>query len=441
MELLGTTSYICLAAAILSIVLPIKRSLLLLILSAPMTTVAVCNVGENCILIYQLLWFVLACKTSCLAFVSKRNLSFPLLAFLVYSLCTIPVVLLCGNELIINVDAELANPVLSFQQITQLAYLFIAISTAWMVFFCLRQGVVEKEDILRWNDYACCFVIVVAFLQLIMPAQVITEYLRNSIHSGYIWEGSRVSSTFQEPSMTSLYLAPIIAMKCLQLVERPRLFDFILLVGSLIVCIMNSSSSALLGFAAMALSFVYLFGRSKCKFSIPRAAIVLCSCAFVFMLFVIAVGGLNETVSALMKKLAGQNVSGQTRSFNQELMMGVFYRHPIFGIGWGTARAEGLGPTWLSELGLIGILLFAIPVIKTLHKLTFRGFYGAQLFSYLVTALAILMISAGEPYYLPFWIMFGLATNETGEVNPAINFAKFKEEEKKKFTKESAAHV
>lgn len=369
MTFLGITSIVCFLLVVAALWLPVGKAFLLLVLCAPLTTVAVFNLGENSVLVYHLIWAIVAIKVVVLRIKSGKRMKTPWLPFLVFCLASTLLALFNGDVLVVNIDARLANVAFSFQQYTQWAYLAMAISTAWFTTYLLDTGKIGTSDLLNWLDAGLVVVIVVAFLQLVVPAEILNEFIRNSVHTGYKSVGARLSSTFQEPSMLSLYLVPMMGMHVIRFAYQPNAKSAVLVLLSLVVCLMNNSSSAALGLIVLPVFVsVWLFVHAN---SARVSAIVFVAVCIVMVVLTVSasLGAFDNFVSTLLSKLGGEGVSGSIRSYNAALAADVFLGHPIIGVGWGTVRSEALLTTWLAELGLVGAVLFAKSLINLLRSL------------------------------------------------------------------------
>ena len=388
---------------------PLEVSLLIFIAVMPLTTVAAFNLGDNSVLIYHLVWLVVALRIVGLRTRARKPMRYPFLPFLLFALGTTPLALLNSDMTVIGVDGNIANVAFSLQQYAQLVYLAMAISTAWIYQYALEQGVVSLRRLMRAVDAGLVLVVIAALLQLVVPADVVTSLYRNSLNVGFVGEGDRISSTFNEPSMLSLYLVPLLVFKIVGLTKKFKLLDFIFIALGLLVCFLNNSSSAFLGLAvAFAPAIWILLTRGKKLLLSPTVIVLLCVVG-VFATVAISSGMLDKPLSSLLFKLAGEGESGGVRSLNLNNTIEIFFECPLIGIGWGTIRCESLLASWLAMMGVVGVILFAVPVVRLLGSL-FRGDLACLQFGcYLVIALVILAVSVPEPYYLTLWMMVGVA--------------------------------
>lgn len=415
----GITPVLSLVLCAISVMGSLRLSLLLLVATSPLTTVAVLSLDENTVQLYQLLWLVLAIKMILSCLETKTSLYKPWIWFLSFCFCSIALAIFPTDALVINPDNELTNVRFSFQQLTQWGYLFIAVTTVWFVAHGLKERFIQVRDVFKALDVGLVLVLSVAFLQFALPADAVTELFRNSAHVSFIHEGSRVSSTFSEPSMLSAFLVPMTALHCVRMISAPSLFSFVLIVLSAIIAILSQSSSALIGFAVLA---VVLVGLTLSQLKNGRIAPIgiLCLTLGMFILLILIFGGVfDRAVGLLIEKLRAENISGIDRGFSMDLHWRAFLEHMFVGVGWGTVRSKDLLTTWLAELGITGFTLFLFPFLKILLRLCGLSNERAEdrfsVFSYLVVAVAILFVSVSEPYYLSFWIIAGTGYYLTNE--------------------------
>lgn len=415
----GAMPVISIALCVLSIVSSTRISLLLLVASSPLTTIAVLSVGKETIELYHLLWLVLAVKIVYFRIKTGEPLRKPWVWFLLFCLFSIVFALFSTGALVVNPDGEVAYVRFSFQQFTQWGYLLTAVTTAWFVMYGLRSCLVELRSVLIALDIGLVLVLSVAFLQFVLPADLITELFRNSAHVIYKSAGERISSTFSEPSFLSAFLVPMTALHCVRMIRKPNFFSVAVILLSTVVAILSQSSSALIGFAVLGVVLL-VFAISRFTYEGIHPITIVCAALGALVLAVlIFAGAFDKVVIVLIAKLDKGNSSGIDRSFSMNLHWHVFLDHALTGVGWGTARSKDLLTTWLAELGAVGFALFLVPFVRLCSRLCSMKnedrAVGLGVFSYLVVAVAIMFISVAEPYYLPFWIVAGAGCFLTSE--------------------------
>ena len=433
MNLLGTTSFVALAFVLVTAFLPLRKAYLSLMIAAPLTTVAVIGLGPNNILLYQLIWLVFTIKFLIEMVKTKTKVNLVLFPFLIITALTIPLSLFNGDTLVVNVNSQIDYVRFSDQQITQWMYLFIAITTAIETEAMLRGSFITLDEVLAFLDIGMSMVLAFALLQLVIPADIFTELLRNSVHSGYRGEGGRISSTFQEPSMLSLYLLPLVAMHMKRTISRPNLKSAILIIVSLVVCVLNNSSAAFLALlvAVLAVATTEFRGMSQKKTVQKRAlekkAFFLLS--FLLIILVVALSGVfGDNIMHMFEKMNGEGVSGSERMEWITHTWEVFLSSPLIGVGWGTTRCA-VFVCWLSELGIIGCSFIFIPLLILIERLWNGDSTSHELLVYIITACTLYIFVSSEIYYLTFWIIIGTAMYvsrkadliDNGDKQPAIS--------------------
>ena len=369
MELLGLTSYVCFAVALVALVARLRTSFMLLVVTAPLTTVAAFNISDSSVLIYHLVWLAFTVRFVLYELGERTRLDTTWLPFLLWCLCSIPLVLFHTDTVVLNIDDVYANAAFSTQQLTQWAYLLIAIATAVYAECLLRKKVVFVDDVIGWLEAGLVLVLAIALLQQFMSVDFMNTYFRNSAHTGYNWNTSRLSSTFSEPSFLSLYISPLVALVGVRMVYRSTLKGAVLIVGSLLLCLQNQSSSAVVGVAIAAVVVTAVFLGRSLKVRVPHAIYLVVIVAIAACTFAALAGAFDSIVSSALSKLSGEGNSGTLRSQAFNHMMGVFADNFVLGIGYGTVRSYDLVSTWLSELGIVGCALFFAPFAATVVAL------------------------------------------------------------------------
>lgn len=413
MGLLGIPSYLSIVVAVLAAVLPIRKAFFLLVVCAPLTTVAVLNISGTSLLIYHLVWLVVFVRFLFVLHRSEEKLNKLWVPFLLYALCSISFSLFSEGTVVVNVDNVYSTVKPSFQQFTQWIYLFVAVATATMMEFALRTGIMKQARLYKALDFGLVLVLAFAFLQLVLPADVSTALFRNSVHSTYVREGARISSTFQEPSMLSLYLIPMTCIHLVRILKKPNPFSIAVVILSLIVCVLNNSSAAFLSLIGSVLFILIAQCRLFCVDKISHVQVLSLLC-FLSVLGAVGLSGVfGDSIAHMADKMMGEGVSGVERGDSIRLMLDVFLSYPFTGIGWGTARCATFF-CWLAELGIIGASLAYVPTLAILKRLWSRLGEGFDIMAYLIAAFLILTAVSSEVYYLSLWVVLGLAMYRTG---------------------------
>lgn len=407
-SLAGFLLYLCAAK------ISLDKAFYLLVVTSVFTTTSVFNIANNSILLYQPLWLIVAVRTLRLYRKEKRAPKLIWLPFLGVCLFSIPLALFNGDVEVTDIDGLHATVKFSIQQFTQFAYLFIAISTTWITAYLLKLKIIGWKRVQKSILLGFTFAITVAILQRIVPVEIMNQTIRNSCNTNYNFTmRDRLSGPFNEPSMLSLYLLPlmacIVAKFIVNVTPKDRSLPLaVLFLMALIICFSNQSSSAFLGFAViMLLSCIAMYKKVR-KTSSKVQILVALAIVIGFYLLLLS-GVLEEPLSAMISKFQGQGESGSIRMDNLMMGVGVFLSHPILGVGWGTIRTESLLATWLAEIGLVGFMAFVVPLFTMMRAVSSESEEISLPFVfYFVTYLVILFISVGEPYYLTSYFVAGM---------------------------------
>jgi len=186
-------------------------------------------------------------------------------------------------------------------------------------------------------------------------------------------ELKRVTSAAVEPSVLAQGLVCLLPLTLPALLRRGSIFsitiDRFCAVLFLIVLLISTSSTAYLGMFILMVLFVALLLRahalSKTK------AVVLLALAATAVMGVVAIGLLSIPVisdvvkSALLNK--SSSGSGLERLMTIQLAFGYFQKFPILGIGFGSATSHDLIVKLLSNIGIVGTLLFFAAILSILR--------------------------------------------------------------------------
>lgn len=412
---LGITTVASLALMAVCLFLKPENCIKVLIVVAPLTSIAAVNIGSSdCILLYHIIWVIAVIKTIQVRIGCKEKVNEIQLPFLIFCFATIPLVLLNTDVMVINTNTKYDYARPSFQQITQYGYLLIAISTSWMIAFFLKAEKLSKTSVFNCLDIGLTFVLVVAILQMLLPADLVTELFRNAKHVGYTGQGNRISSTFNEPSFLSLYLIPMVGIHAVRLVDRFTVRSVSFIGISLAICLQNRSSSAVVALCVVLACVVIIMLYRLKRSHVSHGFLILAFLVVPLGLILLDSPYVSNIIDIALNKMSGEGVSGNIRMDHAALTFGVFLDHWLVGIGWGTFRSDSTLLNWMAETGIIGIVLFAVPfVIMLVRLLKRRSNEASQVFVYLMAASSILVISCPEVYYLTFWIVYGLGWDMT----------------------------
>ncbi len=171
----------------------------------------------------------------------------------------------------------------------------------------------------------------------------------------------RVAGAFTETSQFSSFSVGLLAFNvCLFLARyRPKVTGFLSLLTALLIVI-STSSSGYLGLSMLILVLAYLQANNLSKALLNRAVFFtgLVSLAVAVLLFVAFTDDvINVFETAILYKLdSGSGI--ERMSWNQQAWVN-FYETYFIGVGLGGNRASSLLMVVLSNVGILGAVLFA----------------------------------------------------------------------------------
>jgi len=184
----------------------------------------------------------------------------------------------------------------------------------------------------------------------------------------------RVSSAAVEPSVLAQALITLLPLTLPAWRRRGFVFsrrrDRMVAVLFVIVLILSTSSTAYFGLAILAVTYVLYAVRtgsfSKMKAISVFAAMGVAATAVVTVAFVSVpvVSGLVNSV-LLSKVTSG---SALERAMTVTLAFGYFQRYPILGIGWGSATSHDVVVKLLSNVGVVGTVVFFCAIFSIVRS-------------------------------------------------------------------------
>jgi O-antigen ligase len=138
----------------------------------------------------------------------------------------------------------------------------------------------------------------------------------------------------------------------------------------IIVLFLSTSSAAYVGLAILALTYVVYsvrtgsFSRTKAVFvfgSVGILATAVVAVAFVSVPFV------SEFVNSVLLSKASSG-SGIERAMTISLAFGYFQKYPILGIGWGSATSHDVIVKLLSNVGVVGTVVFFCAIFSIVRS-------------------------------------------------------------------------
>lgn len=404
------------------------------ILCAPLQTVSVFNVGGSSVMFYHLIFLTLLIKYIVRVLKQRKmsvNLPLDFMLFLVWSFITIPLAVFNTDEVVYKVSGGYGNVAFSFQQFTQFAYLLMNFLVCIILSDLLADNVIDMKGVKKVINYGFIMVMVLAIIQMFVSPKICTLLYRNSINATYL-NNLRISGPFQEPSMLALYAAPLCGIY-LSKVFYHQDFRYILhILLFMIVLMQNRASSSIVGLAIVTLIFlisaVYQFVIKKnVKLLDKNKTYMLAAATLVVAAIMTIVYGnkISAMISLVGSKFAGNGISGSERTYMVQYHLEIFSRHWLAGIGYGTLRSLDLLSTMLCSGGIIGFMLYVIPVLRSSLRIFFNMSNRAVML-YVIVYNAIMFISVTEialPYvWIAYAIMFYVLTDNGSQRRYTIEF-------------------
>lgn len=416
LEFSSSLSYLLLATTVVASFLNIRTLFYIYVTATAFTTLSVFDVGSSYVLLYHLLFIALVIRTIFFhagrkTAESRCSISPIFGLFLVACALSIPLALVYTDVIVLVPDGDFRNVTFSAQQFTQLGYLTIAVASCYISNRLLQDEIATVKGIFSALTVAYVAVCLLALFQLVIPASIVNETYRNIPDVYYEFDGARVSSTFREPSMMALCIAPLFAVYLLRLIRNFSFGNFALVCLGAIVVALNQASSFAVGMCFALFCYALIaFTKADVRQTINHKALLGIVFSIMATLLIASIGAFQDVVSQLVAKLNGEGVSGSERTYALLYHLRVFLEHPVMGIGFGTVRSFDLFSTWLAELGVVGFGLFVLPVCALLGRLVRQGKTQSMSYEmavYITVYLGILFVSVSEPYYPFGWIVVG----------------------------------
>ncbi|CAI0794665.1 hypothetical protein [Serratia proteamaculans] len=189
---------------------------------------------------------------------------------------------------------------------------------------------------------------------------------------------SRLASTYSEPSSAGAFIASSLA----PLLFVRRKFGVIVLgVGMLFLLTLNRSSTAILTAVTSFLLFFILRGTNSQRVLVSLCLLIILS-SIIFIIF-------GDTLISLYDNKMSSD-SGMIRSWSNYLSLSSLYDSYFLGLGLGSNRASSLLLTILTNVGVIGFILFAA-VIHFLMKPLFKNRHEPNALFFLTLFLGFIL--------------------------------------------------
>lgn len=264
---------------------------------------------------------------------------------------------------------------------TQLLYLIFGISIA----ICVSQMNLDdevKHDTERTILFSALFIALWGLLQFgcNLSGLPYPDYIFNNSESvsgkGFLETLNgvgRISSVATEPSLFAQSLVTLLPLTFPAWLKTgfvvSRRFDRSCAVLFLILLVLCTSSTAYLGLFLLAILAVLMFRRTG-ALSVGKALVrALALGALLILAAAIAISTLPVVRDVMTSTLLTKSSSGSAleRLMTVELAFGYFQKYPLLGIGWGSATSHDLFIKLLSNVGIVGTLLFVGAVFSVIR--------------------------------------------------------------------------
>lgn len=258
----------------------------------------------------------------------------------------------------------------------------------------MYKGCIKAYRLGLWAVAMVCLYQIVAFkFGLAFDSIFRQDYFHGNV------QGFRIYGPCGEASMLCYYTVTGIMFL---IIEKKNFADILLIAILFILGIYTKSSTFLVGIALIA---VYLLCRFIRNFFKKRnsASFYLLFFGYLIVIIIIATNSsIHNAVGQLVLKLRRANVSGQERFESFFNMLGIGLNYPL-GVGFGSARSKDLFSTWMCNIGIFGVLLFAICILDIMLKA--NAAHSLKKTLPMLILVVLMMTSVPEPYNFFVWFL------------------------------------
>lgn len=326
---------------------------------------------------------------------------------------------------VINQEGQFELVKFTSKNITQTIYLLYCFAIYIFAKDYLKDKNKEKQTLIKFIIYGCILVCILGIYQQIAYCLnwEFDSIFRSNLNGNVQTMGGnlRIYSTTIEPSMLAYYLVAVLAL-IISLNSEKYKYRYMLPIVILIMVIgvLTTSTTFILGLGVLGTITIFncIFEKNtdlrKRNVDILKRVLII---AIIAILVILIVGLINPNIikaaiTSTIDKVNQENQSGQERSeaLIQHTKIGLKY--PLLGVGFGTARSKDLFSTWICNIGVVGLGMFAWYLIDIANKLKKTNSYTSYAISnYIIVLFACAFISVPEPYNLFIWLMFALGEN------------------------------
>lgn len=423
---LPVTFYLGIILIFICCKIDMEKCCCLVLISSVFLGVSFVNILGNSIIVYHVCSLVLFIKffrrkVKCREkFIIKKEKIGSLYFFLIYCFFSIFVVCFRETTLVSAVDPGTELSHFKFQQFTQYMYLFHAFVMMYMIYRLLQDGDITMDKLWKCIDIMYLTVVIIGFIQLFVPVDIFNFFLKNDAN-GAVRQSAmlgnikivRIDSTFPESSMLTVFLVPILAVYIYDISKKVTLKKVLFVICGLLIEILNQSSSFIIGIAAFVAGLFMINivriknDRQTIKVNKKKLSVVL---IIVFSVLFVFKDLIMSSLILFYDKVTLQHGSGRARFGTMKGALQVFKDNPLLGLGFGTMRSMDLFSNWLGQLGIVGLLLYLVPVGLLLFRLLLRKEQeGNRFFLLIVIYNAIMFAAVPEFRFLFIWMYYAMA--------------------------------
>lgn len=199
----------------------------------------------------------------------------------------------------------------------------------------------------------------------------------------------RVQATFLEPSMLAPFLVGMYSHYLYNSFTKPIITNIFFTIITLLLIILSTSTTAYISTFLITLIILIFLIHKKNTISVISVLFFITFGLFMIIHITIGIENLiNLVLNYIIYK--PETLSYQSRTFTDVYSIKLFFDTYGLGVGLGSNRPSSLIPYLLSQLGIIGSLLF-IGFIFQILKLSYIKLKNSQYFSYYFLLISILI--------------------------------------------------
>jgi len=365
-----------------------------------------------------------------------KRTSFWMIAFLVVATISLVMPVLIDGSLLIAAPTFEGDPtplVLTGHNITQLLYLIFGGTLA----ICVAHANLtddNREETERVILYSGIFLACWGIFQFLcnITGLPYPDFLLNNSGSAS-GQGfrqalkdigvQRVSSASVEPSVLAQALLSLLPLTLPAWLKRGFVFsrrrDRLIALLFVVVLILSTSSVAYVGLAILGLTYVVYSVRTG-RFSKRKAIAVFVPVGIlataIVAVAIISVPFVSQIADSVLLSKASSG-SAIERAMTISYAFGYFQKYPILGIGWGSATSHDVIVKLLSNVGIVGTVVFfwgIFSIVRSNWRRISRGNSPLELSreAWLMSLVSFVLTSVLIEFPLPFgnfWLIIGMS--------------------------------